>query len=157
MGQTCKMSARNTVWQCWMDVRPHPKERPIFSYYQKRARTPPKTLAKEAQIRHVMSMDYDGDPVTGPLMVTFVCVYTRPKSVSKEQRPFHDVKPDLTNLAKTIEDAGNGIIWRDDCQFINVDIWKVYGEKDAIYVRVDRVDGPGDLPARLTEVLQCEP
>lgn len=39
-------------------------------------------------------------------------------------------RADLTNLAKAIEDALNGIVWKDDSQIVRCDLRIVYGVRD---------------------------
>jgi Holliday junction resolvase RusA-like endonuclease len=35
-------------------------------------------------------------------------------------------KPDSSNILKSVEDAMNGVVYKDDCQIINHHITKVY-------------------------------
>lgn len=50
----------------------------------------------------------------------------RPKSVSVNKRPDPTTKPDLDNLVKSVKDAMNGLVWRDDSQVIRIEAEKVY-------------------------------
>lgn len=69
-------------------------------------------------------MDYQRDvrrmlgkrsPLIGDLRVTFRFYMRCPK---KKARNYPSVKPDLSNLVKNVEDACNGVLWRDDAQII---------------------------------------
>lgn len=39
-------------------------------------------------------------------------------------------KPDLSNLVKFYEDAGNGILYKDDCVIVELKASKVYGDEE---------------------------
>lgn len=55
----------------------------------------------------------------------------RPKTV---KRTYPSVKPDITNYAKIVEDALNGIWYKDDCQIVTETLKKRYHHTP--YVRV---------------------
>lgn len=50
----------------------------------------------------------------------------------KPKKPKHPVmpcgRPDCDNIAKLIMDAGNGILWADDCQIIRLTVTKMYAD-----------------------------
>jgi Holliday junction resolvase RusA-like endonuclease len=49
-------------------------------------------------------------------------------------------KPDNSNVLKGIEDALNGLVWRDDAQNVDVSISKRFGERDETLIRVRRLE-----------------
>lgn len=59
---------------------------------------------------------YSGTPIDGAVRVSLVAVFERPKSRCKKQnsREPKTTKPDIDNLQKSVFDALNGIVWRDD-------------------------------------------
>jgi len=66
-------------------------------------------------------------PIPKAIPVTLGCVFHMPtppswskkrQKAAAEGRLAHLVKPDLSNLVKSIEDAGDGVIWTDDCQIV---------------------------------------
>ncbi len=71
-----------------------------------------------------------GEPWLGPIMMFVEFWMPRPKSItSKKRRNFsrpHDKKPDLSNLLKGVEDAVNGLLYRDDSQVWRIDATKRY-------------------------------
>jgi Holliday junction resolvase RusA-like endonuclease len=76
----------------------------------------------------------------GPLELQVVFHLPRPKSLPK--RVTHHVKkPDCTNLVKGIEDALNGILWRDDSQLVDVSLRKVYGDPPRVVIGIREVAG----------------
>ena len=97
-----------------------PKEHPIHAY-------------KEAiQLAAKIAMAGRA-PVEGPVLVTVLFRFGRPKSHSKAARSNdnHKQKPDLDNLCKAVLDALNGICWTDDsqvCQIRASKAWRTEGQ-----------------------------
>jgi Holliday junction resolvase RusA-like endonuclease len=81
-------------------------------------------------------------PLEGSLSVRLMFVFPRPKSHYnkagiKPDAPYSKIsKPDLTNLAKLVEDALNGIFWKDDAQITSLVMSKMYGEIPQTYIEV---------------------
>ena len=72
-------------------------------------------------------------PAEGPVLVTILFRFARPKSHTKAARldDNHTQKPDLDNLAKACLDALNGICWADDsqvCQIRASKAWRTEGQ-----------------------------
>jgi Holliday junction resolvase RusA-like endonuclease len=90
--------------------------------------------------------DAGWEPTRAPIMLVVDFIFTRPlghfgtgknAQVVKPSAPKHvTVKPDLTNLIKTTEDALRGITWIDDSQVVGMQLAKVYGEKDLVRIQV---------------------
>jgi Holliday junction resolvase RusA-like endonuclease len=49
----------------------------------------------------------------------------------------HVKKPDLSNLIKWVEDAGNGIIWQDDKQIFEIEASKAFAREPQTIIRVE--------------------
>ena len=74
--------------------------------------------------------------IEGPLQVSMVFIVPRPQnhftstgnpSAVAKRTPFPTVKPDLLKLARGIEDAMTGIVYRDDSQIVLERLQKLYG------------------------------
>jgi crossover junction endodeoxyribonuclease RusA len=94
--------------------RPHPKGRPRFG--RGRAYTDEKTRLYEANVATACGLAMIRDRVqiaTGP--VELACLF--------EQRDARAA--DVTNLVKAVEDAMNGIAWKDDKQVSKVSAVRV--------------------------------
>ena len=81
--------------------------------------------------------------IVGPAGVVIDLFFQIPASWSKkkkaaalngEVRP--TVKPDCSNVLKSIEDALNGIVWADDKQAVDVSVKKYYSDKPRAIVSV---------------------
>ena len=59
------------------------------------------------------------------------------KMITGEIKPV--VKPDVDNVAKSILDALNGIIYLDDKQIIELDIKKIYAETSWTEVKIEEI------------------
>lgn len=85
-------------------------------------------------------------PIEGPIFMELRFVFSRPKNhygtgknsnVLKDNAPtYHTTKPDNSNLMKFVEDAFNGVFWKDDSQICISHETKVYGEKPGIHIHI---------------------
>jgi len=98
---------------------------------------------------------YHDDLLTGPLGLSATFVMPRPKGhygtgrnaeVLKASAPaFPTTKPDVLKLARALEDALTGIVWRDDAQIVSESIAKVYGNRPGAHVCIVETSGePAD-------------
>lgn len=86
--------------------------------------TPDKTRKAEAGIATYATRAMAGRrPLTGPVELCLAFYFTPPASWSASKREkalrfmgWKISKPDIDNLQKSVMDAGNGIIWKDDNQ-----------------------------------------
>ena len=99
-----------------------------------RVYTPKKTEQAEQDIRamarYVMC---DEPPIEGPveLVVTFTMDVPASWSKTKRQQAYAQqikpaAKPDIDNLAKTVMDAINGVVYQDDAQVVRITATKRY-------------------------------
>jgi Holliday junction resolvase RusA-like endonuclease len=117
-------------------IEPVPKGRPRFTK-QGFTYTPKATKVFEAALKNYLRAMYHNPPIDGPLSVRVTFMIEKPKSVKRE---YPTVKPDTDNYIKGVLDAANGILWKDDCQIIEIWACKFYGEVGSIQLRVDTVD-----------------
>ena len=64
----------------------------------------------------------------GPLHASILFYMMRPKSVSEKNRPWPDVRPDLSKITRAVEDALSGTVYRDDAQIVTMNMLKGYGD-----------------------------
>jgi Holliday junction resolvase RusA-like endonuclease len=103
--------------------------------------TPLKTKRCELDIRYYL-MEQGASQWTGPLRLGVVFNFLRPKSLTKKkalERPHPTVKPDIDNLLKTIMDAGNEVLWKDDSQVVELHARKAYGDTECIELVVTAI------------------
>jgi Holliday junction resolvase RusA-like endonuclease len=71
-------------------------------------------------IRGTAAEQYSGAPLTGPIGLEVLFVFSRPKSKVWKKRPMprepHTSKPDLDNALKAVKDSLSKQVWRDDAQ-----------------------------------------
>ncbi len=97
--------------------------------------------------------------LTGPLSVVMTFYVVRPKGhygtgrvrskvdgeahpVLRPSAPLYPTRrPDVLKLARAVEDACTGIIWRDDSQIVTESLAKRYGEPARVEVIVSPVEG----------------
>jgi DNA (cytosine-5)-methyltransferase 1 len=87
--------------------------------------------------------DMLGPLLDGPLLLELTFWMPRPKghfgakgNVKPKSPRFPTVKPDVLKLARAVEDALTGIVYRDDSQIVSETLQKAYGEPARVEVRV---------------------
>jgi Holliday junction resolvase RusA-like endonuclease len=89
----------------------------------------------------------------GPLVLEVVFTIPRPKSHYgargiRPSAPTHPtVAPDTTKLLRAIEDAMEGIVYRNDAQIITQTARKVYGEPASARILIDELAWPMEAVA----------
>jgi Holliday junction resolvase RusA-like endonuclease len=125
-----------------VDANPVGKQR---ARYAKRgnfvqAYTPDKTrnyesLIKEAAIEAMGS----SEPLETPVTLYLYIRAPIPKSLPKKrieaclnglEKPIK--KPDASNVLKSVEDAMNGVVYKDDSQIVNIHVSKVYSSVSGV-------------------------
>lgn len=82
--------------------------------------------------------------LNGQLKVALYFYFTPPKSWSKNQKliaigQYKRTKPDIDNLIKTVLDAANDHVWKDDNQIVEIHSFKQYAEEPKIIMQVEEV------------------
>ena len=107
--------------------------------------TPDTTRKFERGVAQVAALAMRGrQPFQGPLSVSMRFRLAIPKSTTKRAREAllageeaYLGRADLTNYAKAVEDALNGICWRDDVQIVRLFLSKVAGVAAGVDVRIE--------------------
>ena len=130
----------NTILSLSIPGRPTTKLRPRFARIKKFVRTyDSQEKQKETYCWQIKSRTGNMNPVDGPLVVTLIFIFKKPKSYSKgRNKTFHTVKPDLDNLVKWILDVGNKILWYDDKQVVKIAAIKIYGEEERTIITLEK-------------------
>ena len=109
-----------------------------------RVYTPTKTMKAEASIQDAAREAMQGQqPLEGPVYVSAAFNMEIPTSWTKGKQSkarsdelMPTAKPDLDNLAKTILDALNGIVYRDDSQVVQMAISKRYSDEPGTFITI---------------------
>ena len=113
---------------------------------------------------------YDGPLLVGALRVNMTFQFPRPKNhygtgrnagkLKASAPKYHTTRPDRLKLARSVEDALTGVLWRDDSQTVEGDTKKEYGDCYRLIVEVLVLDveleaasesGVGDFCPELTK------
>ena len=132
-----------------IEGRPEPQGRPraVRMGAGVRMYDPPKSKAYKqmvaAKVRSYMKIN-GIQMITEPIAVHLNFYFTPPKSYSKkklklvEEGKLHYTKlPDADNLAKSVLDSCNKILFKDDSQIVELNITKQYGKEDCVEVRLE--------------------
>jgi len=110
----------------------------ISTYTPEKTRTY-ETLIKDAAIEAMGA----SEPLETPVSLYLYIRAPIPKSYSKKkiadclngfEKPIK--KPDASNVLKSVEDAMNGVVYKDDTQIVNIHVTKVYSSQSGIDVCV---------------------
>ena len=84
----------------------------------------------------------------GPLDLTLTFYVRRPKghfgargNVKPSAPACPIVKPDVLKLARGVEDALSGVVYRDDAQIVTETLMKRYGEPERVEIEVEQQAG----------------
>lgn len=110
---------------------------------------PGKSRAYKEYVRLIASENRPQKPYEGQIMMQIDVYKSIPKSMPKYKRqaaldgklrPI--TKPDTSNYAKGIEDALNGIIYKDDSQIVQSVINKFYSDRPRVEVTISELPEP---------------
>jgi len=98
--------------------------------------------------RFYIREQYEGDLITGYVIIKICFFFSVPKSFSKKKRELalsnkiFPTKKDCTNMQKLYEDCLKGIVIEDDRKVIDISSEKFYALKDSIYIRMSVLGEP---------------
>ncbi len=88
----------------------------------------------KATARMAAAAVHSGPPLIGPLKMTIVFVFPRPKALIWKTKPMpripHSAKPDRDNCEKALLDALKGTLFVDDAQVCDGPVQKFYAAGD---------------------------
>lgn len=104
-----------------------------------------KTFALQAMVEQDWP---SGVLFVGPVRVRFSFKFTRPKGdfgkhgLKPSASPFHTKRPDVLKLARAVEDALTGIVWKDDAQICAEFLLKEYGDTPGVEIVIETIEQP---------------
>lgn len=109
--------------------------------------TPEKTASYENLVKLEFQRQGGRMLNDGPVFLSIQAWYGIPKSASKRKREAMmgglirpTRKPDCSNVLKSIEDALNGLAYRDDSQIVKVAMQKWYSDEPRVEVEIEEVE-----------------
>lgn len=121
------------------------KQRPRVNTYTNQVYTPNRTKDYELLVQQSFKIKYPRhDMINGRVSVEITAYMKIPKSTSKNL--IDDMlagnisptkKPDVDNIAKSILDAMNQYVFKDDNQVSKVTVEKKYGEIEKVHIKVE--------------------
>jgi len=119
----------------YFDLPPTPKARPRFGRVGNRVvtYTDAKTKKFEREINNLSRRQYVDEIKTGALKVEISFFIKPPKTV---KRKYPSVKPDVDNLAKSVLDGIEGVVFKNDSQIISLTCSKYYRAHAGIEVKI---------------------
>ncbi len=100
----------------------------------------------KTDVKHAAQEHYDGDLLTCPIALNLTFHVLRPKAHYRTGKNSHLLrdsapnfpagKPDVLKLARGVEDAITGIIWKDDAQIVSERLFKRYDEIPGVTVKI---------------------
>jgi len=101
--------------------------------------TPAKTVNYEALVKQTFAAKYPGFvPMPGPVRMILSIYLMESKETQRKlkrgARLYPTIKPDISNVLKSIEDALNGLAYVDDKQIISVYAEKKYSLRPGVEI-----------------------
>ncbi|NLX98433.1 MAG: RusA family crossover junction endodeoxyribonuclease [Rhodopirellula sp.] len=110
----------------------------------------PKTAVWRQQVSAAARQAYAGELLTGPVILRLEFVRPRPaghfgsgrnaQTLKASAPTWPTSKPDTIKLARAVEDALSGVIWRDDAQVCQHELVKSYGTFFCVKVVIETLD-----------------
>lgn len=104
---------------------------------------PPKSKAYKARVRQYAARNAPKEPLEGAVTLGVQIFRSVPKSWSKKKHEaayagliWPTTKPDVSNIVKGIEDALNGIWYKDDSQIVHEYSMKQYAREPGVIVKM---------------------
>lgn len=121
------------------------KERPRVNTYTNMIYTPPRTKDYEKLIQQYFIIKYPNHSIlTGRISVEIIAYMKIPKNTSKKKAKemlegniTPTKKPDIDNIAKSVLDAMNKFVFKDDNLVSKIYVEKKYGEEEKVYVKIE--------------------
>ena len=121
------------------------KERPRVNMYTGRVYTPNKTKDYEFLVQQYFKIKYPNyQPLEGRISINIIAYVKIPnsKSITKTQEMLENKlsptkKPDVDNIAKSILDAMNGFVFKDDNQVSKISIEKRFALEEKAVITVE--------------------
>ena len=132
-----------------VDGIPHGKGRPRFRSLGKfvQTYTDAKTKSYESKIKDAAKQAMgSSDPLEGPVRLDLLIKLPVPKSYPKKRSEaclsgseWPTKKPDWDNVAKSIADAMNDVVFLDDTQIVVAKVSKRYSAEPGVDVRISEI------------------
>lgn len=121
------------------------KARPRVNTYTCKAYTPTNTKDYELLVKQYFKIKYPRFvPLENRIAVKIIATFKVPKTTTKKDREQIEKglisptkKPDIDNIVKIILDALNQMAFKDDTQITKLEVEKVYGEEEKVYVAIE--------------------
>lgn len=123
------------------------KERPRYSAKTHRMYTPTRTSSFEEKVQWAFKSKYNiqSEPSTKPFKAKIIAVFKPAESLSKKKKEEllfkinYTKKPDADNIAKTVLDSLNGLVYKDDSQVTALLVLKDYGIENKVIVELEEL------------------
>lgn len=94
----------------------------------------PEYTSYKIQLKYLFKRSYPHHiPFEDPIEMDLHFEFVKSKSCKKTD---HVKKPDLSNLIKSVEDALNGVAYKDDAQIVTLVCNKRYSDKNQIRIKI---------------------
>ena len=121
------------------------KERPRVNMYTGRVYTPNKTKDYEFLVQQYFKIKYPNyKMLEGRISIDIIAYLKSPKSTNKaktqemlENKLSPTKKPDVDNIAKSILDAMNGFVFKDDNQVSKISVEKRFALEEKAVITVE--------------------
>lgn len=82
-------------------------------------------------------------PLESDIFLKIDFFYSIPKSWTKKKKEsakWHNIKPDIDNLIKSVMDSFNGVIYKDDGQVVCIQARKQYANFEGVKIEIEQTN-----------------
>lgn len=128
------------------EAEPQGRPRATIAGGRVRVYDPAKSRNYKEYVALIARQNAPEKPLSGSLRVRVEIYRGMLKSFSRQKKKLAEArllrpttKPDLDNSAKSVLDACNGIIYKDDAQIVDLSVSKFYSENPRVEIRVEEI------------------
>lgn len=118
------------------NLSPTPYTRVGYNRYGK-AFVPAKERKFRSELANLAKIQFKNSPIEKALRVELLFQFQ--KGPQSRMGKHITKRPDIDNLTKSCLDSLNSVLWKDDCQIVELHAKKIFGPEDSITLQMQEI------------------